>query len=131
MIDLLRLAAIVGAFFSRARSLLRLSLRLCGKAFRDLWMDGGFTQAAAISYYLVVSIFPILLLLIGVSGYFINRQEIPGEILGWLSQFFPKGTRQVFKDNIQAIIVARDQLTISGFVILLWSCTLLFDAVNF
>lgn len=93
-------------------------------------MDGGFTQAAAISYYMVVSIFPILLLLIGVTGYFINRQEIPGEILGWLSQYFPTGTRQVFKDNIQAIIEARDSLTILGFVVLLWSCTLLFDAVN-
>lgn len=130
MIDLSRLAAIAGAFCRRAGSILHLSLRLCGKAFRDLWMDGGFTQAAAISYYMVVSIFPILLLVIGVTGYFINRQEIPGEILGWLSQYFPTGTRQVFRDNIQAIIDARDSLTIFGFVVLLWSCTLLFDAVN-
>lgn len=130
MIDLWRLTAIAGAYCRRVGRILRLSLRICGKAFRDLWMDGGFTQAAAISYYMVVSIFPILLLLIGVTGYFINRQEIPGEILGWLSQYFPTGTRQVFKDNIQAIIDARDSLTILGFVVLLWSCTLLFDAVN-
>ncbi len=106
-------------------------LQLCGKAFRDLWMDGGFTQAAAISYYLVVSIFPILLLLIGVAGFFLDPQDIQRRVvMGWLSLYFPYVAREVFRDNVQAIIEARHSMSILGFLVLLWSCTLLFDAIN-
>jgi membrane protein len=93
-------------------------------------MDGGFTQAAAISYYLVVSIFPLILLLIGVAGYFLEPQDIREEVIGWLSQYFPTGTRVVFSDNIQAIINTRGSTSILGFIVLLWSCTLMFDAIN-
>lgn len=110
---------------------LLLLLKLCAKAFKDLWTDGGFTQAAAISYFLIVSIFPMLLLLIGVAGFFLDPKEIKGEVvLGWLSQYFPRITREVFRDNIQAIIEARRSMTLVGFLVLLWSCTLLFDAIN-
>jgi membrane protein len=105
-------------------------LWLCGKAFRDLWMDGGFTQAAAISFYFVLSIFPMLLLLIGVAGFFLKPEYIQDEVLGWLSQYFPTGTRMVFKDNIEAIIEARRSTTLLGSIVLLWSCTLMFDAIN-
>ena len=115
----------------RIKGAFSLMLRLMGKAFRDLWMDGGFTQAAAISYYLVVSIFPILLLLIGVAGFILDPKDIQREVvLGWLSQYFPYITREVFRDNIQAIIDARRSVTLLGFLVLLWSGTLLFDAIN-
>lgn len=114
----------------RFNEIILLSLRLCGKAFRDLWMDGGFTQAAAISYYLVVSIFPMLLLLIGISGYFLRTQEIRVEVLGWLSQYFPPITRVVFQENLQSLIDVSGSLSLMGIVVLLWSCTLMFDAIN-
>jgi len=130
MINLSELVATIGVYCRRIGGIIFLSLRLCGKASRDLWMDGGFTQAAAISYYLVVSIFPMLLLLIGVTGYFLKPQEIRPEVLGWLNQYFPVGAQDVFRENIQAIIEARDSLTILGFAVLLWSCTLMFDAIN-
>ena len=107
-----------------------MSLRLCGKAFRDVWMDGGFTQAAAISYYLMVSIFPMLLLLIGVMSYFLSESQIRPEVMGWLSQYFPTKALAVFQENIQSIIETRKSLTTLGVVVLLWSCTLMFDAIN-
>ncbi|MEJ2109560.1 MAG: YihY/virulence factor BrkB family protein [Acidobacteriota bacterium] len=93
-------------------------------------MDGGFTQAAAISYYLVVSIFPMLLILIGIMGYWLRTQEIRTEVLGWLSQYFPPITRVVFQENLQSLIEVSGQLSLMGIVVLLWSCTLMFDAIN-
>ena len=131
---MVRLSVLLSRIWSGCRLIkgaVLLLLRLCGKAFRDLWMDGGFTQAAAISYYLVVSIFPMLLLLIGVAGFFLDPEDIQREVvLGWLSQYFPYVTREVFRDNMQAIIDARRSISIIGFLVLLWSCTLLFDAIN-
>lgn len=113
------------------RPLFLQALRLCGKAFRDLWMDGGFTQAAAISYYLVVSIFPMLLLLIGIAGFFLNERDLQSEtVLGWLTQYFPKGTRIVFKDNLTGIFEARNSITFFSSIVLIWSSTLMFDAIN-
>jgi membrane protein len=115
----------------RWRPLLSKSLRLCGKASRDLWMDGGFTQAAAISYYLVVSIFPMLLLVIGIAGFFLNKEDLQNEtVLGWLTQYFPKGTRIVFKENLKGIFAARNTITMFGSIVLVWSSTLMFDAIN-
>jgi membrane protein len=130
MIKLSSLLTRIWEYCRRQRHVPVLALRLCGKAFRDLWMDGGFTQAAAISYYLIVSIFPMLFLVIGIVGYFLEPQNFRQEVLGWLSQYFPEGTRAVFRENIQAIIDKRSFTSILGAAILLWSCTLLFDAIN-
>ena len=130
MIKLQFLLTGIEKFFRRQRHLPLLALRLSGKAFRDLWMDGGFTQAAAISYYLIVSIFPMLFLVIGIVGFFLEPQNFRQEVLGWLSQYFPEGTRMVFRENLQAIIDKRSFTSILGAAILLWSCTLMFDAIN-
>ncbi|MBN2242131.1 MAG: YihY/virulence factor BrkB family protein [Acidobacteria bacterium] len=130
MIKISVLLSRIWSLCRRAESAVALALSLCGKAFRDLWVDGGFTQAAAISYYLVVSIFPMLLLLIGVAGFFLKPQDIQQEVLSWLSQYFPTGTRVVFRENIQSIIEVRGSVSVAGFLVLLWSCTLLFDAIN-
>jgi uncharacterized BrkB/YihY/UPF0761 family membrane protein len=84
-----------------------LILRLLKKSCSDLWTDGCFTQAAAISYYLVVSIFPILLLLIGVAVFFLEPHEVQRKVLSWVGQYFPVGTRVVFREDIESIIKAR------------------------
>ena len=103
---------------------------ICKKAFSDLRADGCFTQAAAISYYLVVSIFPMLLLIIGVAGFILEPREVQNQVLDWLHRYFPAGTRAVFRDNLQSIVEARNSINIIGFITLLWSSTLMFDAIN-
>lgn len=109
---------------------LSVALGICRRSCTDMLKDGCFTQAAAISYYLVVSIFPLLLLLIGVAGFFLEPQDTQQKILGWLRHYFPSGTRVVFRENIQAIVAARGSISILSSLSLLWSGTLMFDAVN-
>jgi membrane protein len=109
---------------------LLLALAICRKSCSDMLKDGCFTQAAAISYYLVVSIFPLLLLLIGVAGFFLEPQDTQYRVMGWLRHYFPTGTRAVFRENIQAIVAARSSISILSSLSLLWSGTLMFDAVN-
>ena len=108
----------------------RVVLGISRRSFSDMMKDKCFTQAAAIAYYLVVSIFPLLLLLIGVAGFFLEPQETQQKVLGWLTQYFPTGTRGVFRENLEAIVAARGSLSILSSLSLLWSGTLLFDAVN-
>jgi membrane protein len=104
--------------------------RICKKSCSDMVEDKCFTQAAAISYYLVVSIFPLLLLLIGVAGFFLEPQETQGKALEWLGQYFPTGTRVLFRENIRAIVEARASISLFSSLSLLWSGTLMFDAIN-
>ncbi len=103
---------------------------LFGRSLSSLWTDKCFTQAAAISYYLIVSIFPLLLLIIGAAGFFLEPYETQGKVLGWLNAYFPEGTRVIFRQNIEAIVDARGSISILGAVSLLWSGTLMFDAIN-
>jgi len=124
------LAAKIRKCFGRAAAGIGLASGLCGRATRDLWMDGGFTHAAAISYYFIVSIFPMLLVLIGAAGFFLEPEELQNAVLGWLGQYFPAGTRTVFRDNIDAIIASRGSMSVLGSAVLVWSCTLMFDAIN-
>lgn len=92
--------------------------------------DGCFTQSAAIAYYLVFSIFPLLLLLIGLAGFFLEPQQTQRQVLSWLAQYFPRGTRVVFRENIEAIVAARGSISVLSCLSLLWSGTLMFDAIN-
>lgn len=105
-------------------------LLLCRNSCSGMLEDKCFTQAAAVSYYLVVSVFPQLLLLIGVAGFFLEPQDTQRKVLGWLGQYFPTGTRVVFRENIQAIVAARSSISILSSLSLLWSGTLMFDAIN-
>ena len=116
------------SYLLRAR--LSVALAICRKSCSDMLKDGCFTQAAAISYYLVVSIFPLLLLVIGVAGFFLEPQDTQYRVMGWLRHYFPTGTRAVFRENIQAIVAARGSISILSSLSLLWSGTLMFDALN-
>jgi membrane protein len=116
------------SYLSRAR--LSVALAICRKSCSDMLKDGCFTQAAALSYYLVVSIFPLLLLVIGVAGFFLEPQDTQYRVMGWLRHYFPTGTRAVFRENIQAIVAARGSISILSSLSLLWSGTLMFDALN-
>jgi len=115
-----------GGIASRASRL----IRDAGLAAKHMWGDKCFTQAAAISYYMVFSIFPVLLLLIGVAGFFLEPEETQQRILEWISQYFPTGTRRVFRENLTAIVKARESLSLLSLAGLVWSATLMFDAIN-
>ena len=114
----------------RGQKALSVIFSLCAESVKSLWTDGCFTRAAAISYYLIVSIFPLLLLLIGIAGFFLEPHEAQAQVLEWLSRYFPTGTRVLFRENVQAVIEARNSISFFGFIGLVWSSTLMFDAIH-
>jgi membrane protein len=123
-------AKAIQRIFGQLGGQVRWMLRPCGRAFTDLWTDKCFTQAAAISYYFIVSIFPLLLLLIGVAGFFLEPHETQSKVMSWLSHYFPVGTRLLFRENIQAIVNSRGSISTLSALGLLWSGTLMFDAIS-
>jgi membrane protein len=92
-------------------------------------VDKGFTHAAAIAYYAIVSLFPLLLLIISAAG-FILKGDFQQQVLSLGSRYLPGNSLGFVRENISAVIDSRGSLTILGVVGLVWSASLMFDAIN-
>jgi membrane protein len=104
-------------------------LMLWKKSCRDVAVDKGFTHAAAIAYYAIVSVFPLLLLLIGIVG-FLLKEDSAERIVGLAWRYLPAGSLHLVRENITAVIQSRDSISVLSFIGLVWSASLMFDAIN-
>lgn len=93
--------------------------------FRD---TKGFEAAAAIAYYSIVSMFPLMLILIAFNSTVLKSPEIQEKILDYTDQLFP-GSRQVVQGNLHQLIASRGTVGILGSMILLWSATGVFVGI--
>jgi membrane protein len=91
--------------------------------------DKGFTHAAAIAYYAILSLFPLILLFISAAG-FVLKGDFQQQVLALASRYLPGGSLGFVRDNITAVIQSRGSLTVLGVVGLIWSASLMFDAIN-
>lgn len=103
--------------------------KLWKNSFRDVLVDKGFTHAAAIAYYAIVSMFPLLLLLIAIIG-FLLKEDAADKIVGLAWPYLPPGSLQLVRDNVTAVLQSRDSISVLSFIGLLWSASLMFDAIN-
>jgi membrane protein len=103
--------------------------QLWKNSFRDVLVDKGFTHAAAIAYYAIVSMFPLLLLLIAIIG-FLLKEDAADKIVGLAWPYLPAGSLQLVRDNVAAVLRSRDSISVLSFIGLLWSASLMFDAIN-
>jgi membrane protein len=95
----------------------------------EMSKDNGSTMAAGIAYYGFLAIFPLLLGLIGLLGYFLPSQNIQQQIISYVDQNLP-GISDVITSNIQNVINARGALTIIGIIGFLWSASGIFGALD-
>lgn len=92
---------------------------------REIWSrfreDNGFLLAAALSFYMFLSLFPLLLLAVGVLGFVLGSPEHAEEILTrQLGAFvIGPGTMAIVRDTIHG----RDAAAGIGLILLLWSGT--------
>src|SRR5882672_4022604 len=80
------------------------------KSCRDVLVDKGFTHAAAIAYYAIVSMFPLLLLLIGIIG-FLLKEDSAEKIIALAWTYLPAGSLQLIRSNITAVMRGRDSIS--------------------
>ncbi len=82
--------------------------------------DGGGTLAAGVAYYVFLSLFPLIIGLIGLLGFFLNSASLQDQIFSYIQQNVP-GSADVLQKNIQSVIALRGTLGIVGILGLLWS----------
>ncbi len=86
-------------------------------------------RAAGVAYYSLLSLFPLLLALIAVFGYFLPSYKIQEELLVFVGKNLP-GAADIVRKNIVSIIDLRGAVGVLSIGGLLWGATAVFGAVS-
>jgi YihY family inner membrane protein len=82
--------------------------------------ENSLTISASIAYYSLLALFPMLLLLLGVSGIFIRRYELYGRLALVLSHYLPVKPAFILRELV-GISQAYGSVGILSFLLLLWA----------
>jgi membrane protein len=105
------------------------AVRLVVHTIQELQADDATHMAAGVSYYAILSLFPLILALVAVLGIFLPSETIQEEIFSFFERNLP-GTVDVLKENIEQVIQLRGAIGIVGIVLLLWTASAMFGAVS-
>jgi membrane protein len=86
-------------------------------------------MAAGVAYYAFLSIFPLLLGLIALFGFFLPSVNLQDELLNYVGDNIP-GATDILKQNIASIIELRGAMGVLSIVIFLWSASAMFRAIS-
>lgn len=98
----------------------RLALDVLRESFVKFYTDDSLAVSASIAYYSVLSIFPFLLLLLGVSGIYIQHYQLAGRLAVVLEPILPMRPDFILQ-NLQGITTAYGRVGFASFLLLLWS----------
>jgi membrane protein len=99
--------------WGRAREVLR-------EAFVNFIQVDSLTISASIAYYCLLSVFPMMLLLLGMSGVFLSRFELNGQLAIVLERVLPMKPDFIMQ-NLVGISKDYGRIGLISFLLLLWS----------
>jgi membrane protein len=90
------------------------------EAAAKFFRENSFAVSASIAYYSLLALFPMLLLLLGVSGVFIRRYELSGRLALVLEHYLPVRPDFIMT-NLVSISRAYGRVSVVSFLLLLWA----------
>lgn len=130
-IRILQLAALPGKKVEQARAQI-IKIPFFGflnEVIEGMGNDGASEVVGAISYYVILSLFPLLLGVISLLGFFLPSATVQDQIFKFVESNLPAAT-DVLRVNITGIIQVRGPLGIISAVALFWSASAMFAAIN-
>ncbi len=85
--------------------------------------------AAALSYYTLLSLFPLLLLLISIAAFFIAEESALETVVQTARTFIP-GAENELRAILHQVVELRGGATVFGIVALVWSASSVFDVLQ-
>ena len=113
----------------RERLLKIFIVELVVRTVQELGEDDASHKAAGIAYYAVLSLFPLLLGLIAILGLFLPSEQVQKELFDFFARNLP-GAIDVLEQNIESVIKFRGAIGAVSLVLLLWSASSMFGAIN-
>lgn len=105
------------------------AVQLISRTAEELGNIDAAHKAAGVAYYAILSIFPLLLGLIAVFGFFLPSVNLQEELLKFVGDNIP-GATNILKQNIASIIELRGAVSVLSVVLLFWSASVMFSAVS-
>jgi membrane protein len=85
--------------------------------------------AAAFAYYLLLSLFPLLLLLIAIATPFLTSEQVVRETVRFATNYFPAAGNEL-RRILEQVVNARGPVTLLAVLGLLWSASGVFDLIQ-
>ena len=95
-------------------------------AFQRFGAERGAEASASMAYYALFSIFPMLLVLIVIGSFFVDRIVVQNQLLSLLQGVIP-GVEEVVIGNIEQVLQLRGAVTFFALISLTWSATSVFN----
>jgi YihY family inner membrane protein len=99
------------------------------QAFLNFLAEDSLMVSGSIAYHSLLAIFPLLLLLLGLSGFYIRRFELAGHLSVVLQRYLPIRT-DIIMQNLVGISMAYGRIGLLSFLLLLWSSSGVFLPVE-
>lgn len=104
-------------------------MQLVVRTVQELGDDDASHMAAGIAYYAILSLFPLLLGLIAILGFFLPSETVQEELFDFFRRNLP-GSIEMLERNITDVIHLRGTLGLLGILGLFWSGSGMFGAVS-
>ena len=98
------------------------------RVFQEMGNDQATHLAAGIAYYSMLSLFPLLLGLLSISGSILTYGSLETDFLEFVTDNLP-GSRDFVEENVNQVVRFRGLLGVAGVVGLLWSSSTVFGAI--
>lgn len=105
-------------------------LKIINHAFKTFSQARAAESAASLAYYAIFSLFPLLLLFIAASSYFLDRAQAYAIIAQSVQRAVPISTR-IINENLRQVLDDRATVGIIGLVILLWTASGVFTSLAY
>lgn len=90
--------------------------------------EDGSGSAAGLSYYALFSLFPLLLVLISITGFFLKQDVAQAKVLEVITAALPVAENVIYA-NLDVVLQLRGPIGIFALVTLIWSSTTVFNRV--
>ena len=105
------------------------ALRLIARTVQEMSDDDATHMAAAISYYALISLFPLILGLIAIASFLIDDAATHKQITEWVTSFLP-GSEEFVNQQIESLLNLRGTIGAFAIVSLLWSGSAVFGGIT-
>ena len=105
-------------------------VKLLVRTTKEFIADDATHMAAAISYYALLSMFPMIIGLIAILSFFWQDTEAQKLIINWMSGFLPGATDFIEDYDIQNLIAVRGPVGAFALIGLFWTASAIFGGIT-
>lgn len=96
---------------------------------KDLLTDNGPQWAAALAYYALLSLFPLLLATASVAAFFVSREDAVSQVMRLIGSFMPQ-SRATVDEVVHSVAEARGPASLLSLVTLVWTGSRVFGTLT-